>query len=232
VADEALGMALSLGGKYPIAVAPLDKRVAAAMAAIHPHPAWHMVPRDKRDMLEGWIEATARKYYDPEYMNEIAPGWRPVASQMRLRSRNIVEGFTITGVADRVDVTDRGILVIDWKLQRSIQIPDPAKRRDELQKGLYPDMAAGSPELGLPREVLGFLYVSIAHQDHVGSTTSEVGGGGAVDTEWRSDNARARERAAVACNAIHDKQVWNTGEYCDAPWCGHRLISTTGRGGL
>lgn len=227
VADEALGMALTLGGEHPVQDAPLDKRVAAAMAAIHPHPAWPMVPREKRDMLEGWIEATARKYYDPEYMNEIAPGWRPVAAQMWLRSSNIVEGFTISGVADRVDVTDRGVLVIDWKLQRTIQIPDTTKRRDELQKGLYPYMAAGDPRSGLPREILGFLYVSVAHQDHVGSTTKPVGGGGEVDQEWVADNKRAVERATLACHGIQNKDVWGTGETCDAPWCGHQYISTT-----
>jgi hypothetical protein len=186
-----------------------------------------MVPREKRDMLEGWIEATARKYYDPEYMNEIAPGWRPVAAQMWLRSSNIVEGFTISGVADRVDVTDRGVLVIDWKLQRTIQLPDYNKRRDELQKGLYPYMAAGDPRSGLPREILGFLYVSVAHQDHVGSTTRPIGGGGEVDQEWVADNKRATERAALACHGIKNKEVWGTGETCDAPWCGHQYISTT-----
>ena len=227
VADEALGMALTLGGEHPVQDAPLSKRVEAAMAAIHPHPAWPMVPREKRDMLEGWIEATARKYYDPEYMNEIAPGWRPVAAQMWLRSSNIVEGFTISGVADRVDVTDRGVLVIDWKLQRTIQLPDYNKRRDELQKGLYPYMAAGDPRSGLPREILGFLYVSVAHQDHVGSTTRPIGGGGEVDQEWVADNKRATERAALACHGIKNKEVWGTGETCDAPWCGHQYISTT-----
>jgi hypothetical protein len=227
VADKALGMALTLGGEYPVEIAPLHKRVAAAMAAIHPHPEWPMVPRDKRDMLEGWIEATARKYYDPEFMNEIAPGWRPVAQQMWLRSTNIVEGFTVTGVADRVDVTDRGVLVIDWKLQRTIQIPENTKRRDELQKGLYPLMAAGDPRTRLPREILGFLYVSVAHQDHVGSTTQPIGGGGEVDQEWVADNKRAIERATLACHGIQNKDVWGTGETCDAPWCGHQYISTT-----
>ena len=227
VADEALGAALTLGGEHTVPDAPLNKRVAAAMAAIRPNPAWTMVPRDKRDMLEGWIEATARKYYDPEYMNEIAPGWRPVAAQMRLRSTNIVDGFTISGVADRVDVTDRGVLVIDWKLQRTIQLPDYNKRRDELQKGLYPYMAAGDPRSSLPREILGFLYVSVAHQDHVGSTTRPIGGGGEVDQEWVADNKRAVERATLACHGIKNKDVWGTGETCDAPWCGHQYISTT-----
>ncbi len=227
VADHALGMALTLGGTDPVDVAPLAARVAAAMAAIHPHPAWSMVPRDKRDLLEGWIESTARKYYDPDYMNEIAPGWRPVAAQMRLRSTGLVDGFTISGVADRVDVTDRGVLVIDWKLQRTIQIPDSTRRRDELQKGLYPVMAAGSPRSGLPDEILGFLYVSVAHQDHVGSTTRPVGGGGEVDQEWVADSRRAIERATAACHGIRDREVWDTGETCDAPWCGHQYISTT-----
>ena len=183
-------------------------------------------------MLAGWVEQTCRRYFDPDFMNSIAPGWRPIAAQVRLRSSIIVDGFTVTGVADRVDLTDWGVLVIDWKLQRAIQVPDDYKRRDELQKGLYPLMAAGSPDLGLPRDILGFLYVSIAHQDHVGSTTREIGGGGAVDTLWAADRMRAKERAAVACHGIREQQVWDTGEYCDAPWCGHRLISTTGRGGL
>lgn len=227
VADEALGAALTLGGEHTVPDAALSTRVAAAMAAIHPHPAWKMVPRDKRDLLEGWIEATARKYFDPEYMNEIAPGWRPVVAQPWLRSSTIVEGFTVTGMADRIDVTDHGVLVIDWKLQRTIQIPESAKRRDELQKGLYPFMAAGDPRLGLPREILGFLYVSVAHQDHVGSTTQAIGGGGEVDQGWVADNKRAIERATLACHGIQDKDVWGTGETCDAPWCGHQYISTT-----
>ncbi len=232
VADNALTAAMNLGGKRPIQKAPVAKRVAYAMAHMPADPEWALIPRDRRDMLAGWVEATAAKYFDPDYMSEIAPGWRPIASQVRLRSTILVEGFTITGVADRVDLTDWGVLVIDWKLQRTIQIPEGARRGDELQKGLYPTMAAGSPDLGLPREVLGFLYVSIAHQDHVGSTTREVGGGGAVDDGWAADSARARDRATQACHGIRDQLVWDTGEQCDAPWCGHRLISITGRGGL
>ena len=124
-------------------------------------------------------------------------------------------------------MTDHGVLVIDWKLQRTIQIPDPAKRRDELQKGLYPFMAAGDPRLGLPRDILGFLSVSVALQDHVGSTTQPIGGGGEVDQEWVADNKRAIERATLACHGIQNKDVWGTGETCDAPWCGHQYISTT-----
>ena len=232
VADNALEAAMNLGGATPVQTAPVAERVKHAMAHIPTDPEWALVPRDRRDLLTGWVEATARKYFDPEYMNEIAPGWRPIAAQVRLRSTTLVDGFVITGVADRVDLTDHGVLVIDWKLQRTIQIPDGAKRGDELQKGLYPAMAAGSRDLGLPRDVLGFLYVSIAHQDHVGSTTQEIGGSGAVDDQWLADTARARERAALACHGIRDKRVWDTGEFCDAPWCGHGLISTTGRGGL
>ena len=232
VADQAMEAAMNLGGTRPVHDAPLKDRLAHALASIPANPEWALVPRDKRDMLTGWVEATATKYFDPEYMNEIAPGWRPIAAQARLRSTVLVEGFTITGVADRVDLTDWGVLVIDGKLQRSIQIPEGSRRGDELQKGLYPAMAAGSPDLGLPRDVLGFLYVSVAHHDHVGSTTREVGGGGAVDDQWAADTARARERAAIACHGIRDQDVWSTGETCDAPWCGHRLISTTGRGGL
>jgi len=232
VADNALTQALELGTGRAVPDAPLKKRVAAALTSMPADPEWALVPRDRRDLLTGWVEATATKYFDPDYMNTIAPGWRPVAAQARLRSTILVDGFTITGIADRVDLTDWGVLVIDWKLQRTIQLPDGGKRADELQKGLYPAMAAGSPDLRLPREVLGFLYVSVAHQDHVGSTTREVGGGGAVDDQWQADTARARERTAFACTAIRDQHVWDTGEHCDAPWCGHSLISTTGRGGL
>jgi len=230
VADHAMEAAMNLGGNRPVQKASVDDRVMHALASIPKDDEWALVPRDRRDMLTGWVEATCRKYFDPEYMNEIAPGWRPVAAQVRLQSRIIVDGFTVTGVADRVDLTDWGVLEIDWKLQRSIQIPDNSRRGDELQKGLYPLMAAGSPELSLPRDILGFLYVSIAHQDHVGSTTREVGGGGAVDDLWAADSARAKERASLACHGIRDQQVWDTGEYCDAPWCGHRLISTTAWG--
>ncbi|MBM3635469.1 MAG: PD-(D/E)XK nuclease family protein [Actinobacteria bacterium] len=232
VADNAMTAAMNLGGDRPVQVAPVDERIHHAVASLAADPEMALVPRDRRAMLAQWTEATCAKYFDPDYMNTIAPGWRPIAAQVRLRSTTIVDGFTITGVADRVDLTDWGVLVIDWKLQRTIQIPDDPKRRDELQKGLYPLMAAGSPDLGLPREILGFLYVSIAHQDHVGSTVREVGGGGAVDDQWQADTARAKERAALACHGIRDQQVWDTGEYCDAPWCGHSLISTTGRGGL
>jgi hypothetical protein len=232
VADHAMEAAMNLGGNRPVQQAPVDDRVAHALNSIPADPEWALVPRDRRDMLAGWVEQTCRRYFDPDFMNSIAPGWRPIAAQVRLRSSIIVDGFTVTGVADRVDLTDWGVLVIDWKLQRAIQVPDDYKRRDELQKGLYPLMAAGSPDLGLPRDILGFLYVSIAHQDHVGSTTREIGGGGAVDTLWAADSMRAKERAAVACHGIREQQVWDTGEYCDAPWCGHRLISTTGRGGL
>ena len=232
VADNALTQALELGTGRTVPDAPLKKRIAAALASMPADPEWALVPRDRRDLLTGWVEATATKYFDPDYMNTIAPGWRPVAAQARLRSTILVEGFTITGIADRIDMTDWGVLVIDWKLQRTIQIPDGGKRADELQKGLYPAMASGSPDLRLPRDILGFLYVSIAHQDHVGSTTREVGGGGAVDDLWQADAARAKERAALACHGIRDQHVWDTGEHCDAPWCGHGLISTTGRGGL
>jgi len=232
VADNALTNAMNLGTDRPVQQAPLEERVFFALESIQQDPELALVPRAQRPMLTGWVEATCRKYFDPAYMNTIAPGWRPIAAQVRLRSTALVEGFTITGIADRIDLTDWGVLVIDWKLQRTIQLPDPGKRADELQKGLYPAMAAGSPELRLPRDILGFLYVSVAHQDHVGSTTREVGGGGAVDDQWQADTARARERAALACNAIRQQQVWDTGEHCDAPWCGHSLISTTGRGGL
>jgi hypothetical protein len=85
--------------------------VKHALASIPTDDEWALVPRDRRDMLTGWVEATCRKYFDPEYMSEIAPGWRPVAAQVRLQSRIIVDGFTVTGVADRVDLTDWGVLV-------------------------------------------------------------------------------------------------------------------------
>ncbi len=232
VADHALEAALNLGGDTPVPVAPLDTRVAHALKGMQADPELAFVPRDMRDDLAGWVEATARKYYDPDYMNEIAPGWRPVAAQVWLQSDRIVDGFTITGVADRVDVTDHGLLVIDWKLQRALQIPERSRRQDELQKGLYPDMARGISKYDLPPEVLGFMYVSVAHADHVGSFTRPVGGGGAVDEGWWDDNRMARDRAALACAGIRDMRVWDTGEQCDAPWCGHRLLSTTARGGL
>lgn len=227
VADEAMSAALHLG-TGPVAVkANIEDRVNAAVADLRGNVWYPQIPRNERSDLEEWTVRAVRKYFDPEYMNSIAPGWRPVTDQARLRMT--IDGITVSGMLDRLDVTDHGVLVIDWKLQRALALPGREARGHELQRGLYPLMARGYETGGstLPTDILGFMYVSLAHGDHNGSFTTAVGGGGAVDNGWPNDCRQAQDNAALAIAGIRAGEVWEIGETCRASYCGHHYLSDT-----
>ncbi len=229
VADDAMSAALRLGGPTSPVVrsCAIGDRVDAALECIRGHVSYAHIPRGERDDLEGWVVRAICKYFNPDYMNSIAPGWVPVTDQAWLSTT--IDGVRVTGKADRIDLTDKGLLVIDWKLQRSIAVPGRTERGRELQRGLYPYMARGTEQAGitLPDEVLGFMYVSFAHGDHNGTFTSPVGGGGAVDTTWRDDRTEALKNAAAAIAGIREGRVWQVGDGCRASYCGHHHMSDT-----
>ena len=227
VADEAMSAALHLG-TGPVAVkADIEDRVNAAVADLRGNVWYPQIPRNERSDLEEWTVRAVRKYFDADYMNSIAPGWRPVTDQARLKMT--IDGITVSGMLDRLDVTDNGVLVIDWKLQRALALPGRETRGHELQRGLYPLMARGYETGGgtLPTDILGFMYVSLAHGDHNGSFTTAVGGGGAVDNGWPNDCRQAQENAALAIAGIRAGEVWEIGETCRASYCGHHYLSDT-----
>ena len=227
VADEAMSAALHLGRKSVAVKADIEQRVNAAVADIRGNVGYAQIPRTERADLEEWTVRAVRKYFDPEYMNSIYPGWRPVTDQAHLNMK--IDGITVSGQVDRMDVTDAGVLVIDWKLQRSLALPGRDERGRELQRGLYPLMARGYDADGftVPTEILGFMYVSLAHGDHNGSFTTPVGGGGAVDAGWPDDCRQAQDNAARAIAGIRAGEVWEIGESCRASYCGHHYLSDT-----
>jgi hypothetical protein len=227
VADDAMGAALRLG-KGPVVVeANVEDRVNAAIADMHANVWYPQIPRNERADLEEWTVRAVRKYFDADYMNSIASGWRPVAEQQPLAMT--IDGITVSGMLDRLDVTDEGVLVIDWKLQRGLALPGREARGHELQRGLYPLMARGLTIGGsaITSDILGFMYVSLAHGDHNGSFTTAVGGGGAVDAGWPNDCRQAQDNAALAIAGIRAGEVWEIGENCRASYCGHHYLSDT-----
>ena len=227
VADDAMGAALRLGEGPVVVKAGIEDRVNAAVASMRSNVWYPQIPRNERADLEEWTVRAVRKYFDADYMNSIAPGWRPVSDQERLAME--IDGVRVSGMLDRLDVTDHGVLVIDWKLQRSLALPGREARGHELQRGLYPLMARGLTVNGstITSDILGFMYVSLAHGDHNGSFTTAVGGGGAVDNGWPNDCRQAQDNAALAIAGIRAGEVWEIGESCRASYCGHHYLSDT-----
>lgn len=139
-----------------------------------------------------------------------------------LRSSCVLEGVSIHGRVDRIDLSDRGLLVIDYKSRRS---PRAGAGGKEYQRYLYPLMAREKYQ----RDVDGMLYISLFHSDHEGSLARPIPGIDThVDYSWSSNAEEAVERANQLVAKIQAGEWTETGSNC-ASWCGHHAISQTAR---
>jgi ATP-dependent helicase/DNAse subunit B len=127
-------------------------------------------------------------------------------------------GHQIKGRADRVDEREDGVLVIDWKLRSKVNPTDSEFRQSQLQRYLYPQMAAETYK----KPALGMLYVSLQHNRHEGSTVGDLGLGDSVNPHWKEESEVALKRVETAIGEIEEGHWWRKGESCPE-WCSCKL---------
>jgi RecB family exonuclease len=134
---------------------------------------------------------------------------------------------TITGRADRIDVGDPGLLVIDYKNRKALARPSASVAVSTLLDTLYPLLAPQT----LGTDPYGMIYISVFHCDHAGQGVRPLG---ELDNRnmlfgpLHERQQAALEAAADAIARIEAGDVDQVGRGCPA-WCAHRLISATGR---
>jgi hypothetical protein len=136
----------------------------------------------------------------------------------------LLDGYTIVGRADRVDINQSGALVIDYKNRRAPRRKGRHERLSELQRYLYPQLAAR--RFGVAP--LGAIYVSLFHGAHDGSLVDDISGvsNDATDSDWHTDLQDALEAVRGAIDAIESGEWSTVGTSC-GEWCAHHLISRT-----
>lgn len=129
-------------------------------------------------------------------------------------------GLTVAGRADRVDIIpDVGALVLDWKLSCKTKDVNAEHRQAQMQRYLYPLMAAATFDV----DVAGMMYVSLQHCRHEGSLTRSIPGlDGAFDLCWKDEAEAALVKAEAAIAGIERGDFWARGDKCPR-WCSCHL---------
>jgi len=174
------------------------------------------LPPLEQQILAHQIERTLARY-----AGEAWPFSRHRA-EVELRSGALLPGRIVQGRADRIDDDGESLLVIDYKLRRAPALRRAEQRASELQRYLYPLLAAEASD----QTPLGTLLVSLFHADHEGSVNAarEELIGPAVDLDFDDDAASACRIAAEAIERIEMGQWDEIGQACPA-WCEHHLAS-------
>lgn len=125
------------------------------------------------------------------------------------------EEIVLRGRADRIDIRQEGLLVLDWKRGRP---PAPEK---SLQAALYPWMASER----FSAEPLGMVFVSLRTGESrslLSRALPEV----EADLGWKAWSRKASGRAEEAIRGIRSGDWQRRGQRCPS-WCAHHLYSRT-----
>lgn len=213
----------SLADTFAPGVAPED-RLDVAVQALERRGKDLLSPVDLA-VLRGKISQVVSRYGGPDWPFTEHLVEEPVSAVGLLPD---LPDYRISGRVDRVDVGDGKVLVVDYKARRSPTLKAPSERALELQRYLYPQIAARQ----FKAQALGLLYVSLFHVDHEGSLAEAISAldMAQVDVDHYADETQQAIQAATDAIMRIEAGEWDEighhGRACPS-WCPHHLISRT-----
>jgi len=134
------------------------------------------------------------------------------------------ELIRVYGRADRIVVSEQGLLVIDYK--SSLTAIASLKPEEKLQPYIYPALASQM----LERPILGFSYIEARSGRHNtilnSSNQNFFSEQGQTRRDWWSECQRASESIARAAAGINQGDWFRVNRDCPS-WCAHHRLSRT-----